>query len=63
MASGINRAKKFDSFDVTCECTKQITSRIGQDCQCNVIPKSGKTKGIFFKSETAKLLKVDKLQI
>jgi len=44
--------------DVTCECIE-----IGTDCQCFSTPTKPGELPIAIKTETAKLLKVDKLQI
>jgi len=49
--------------DVTCECIEQVTPRIGTDCQCFSTPTKSGELPIAIKTETAKLLKVDKLQI
>jgi len=54
--------KFIKANDVTCECTKQVTPRIGQDCQCFVTPTANEMPTVI-KSETSKLLKVDKLQV
>ena len=51
---------KREAFDVTCECTKQTTPRIGENCQCFITVKG---PSVEIKTEIARLLKVDKLQI
>lgn len=55
-------AKFKKANDVTCECTKDVTNRIGENCQCFVTPSSDEMPTII-KTDTAKLLKVDKLQV
>lgn len=51
---------KKGTTDVICECIKKSSLTIGRNCQCRIITPGEKAE--FFKTDTAKLLKIDKIE-